>query len=129
MGEPRLEGLARPAIGDPGIAARRGQGKRARPIGGDPQGDTVSGGAGQGAGVAHRIEVAVVVDVVLAEQPVEEVDVLVEAIDPLAQGEVLTEALGVPVAAGAQAEEEAVVADVGQTDRVAEQDVGVPVVG
>ena len=66
---------------------------------------------------------------VLAEQPVEEFDVLVEAIDPLAQGEVLTEALGVPVAAGAQAEEEAVAADVGQTDRVAEQDVGVPVVG
>ncbi len=68
------------------------------------------------------------VDVVLAQEPVEQVGELVEPVDPLLERAALAEDPAVEVATRADPEEEAAAARVVERDGVAGQDVGVAVV-
>ena len=69
------------------------------------------------------------VDVVLAQQPVEERHELVEAVDPLLERALLAEDAGVEVTAGAEAAEEPAAGEVVEGEHVARERVGMAVVG
>ena len=85
------------------------------------QGHALAHRLGEGAGVARGVELAVVVDVVLAQQAVEQTGELVEPVDPLPERAVLAEDPAVEVAPGPDAEQEAPPAGVVEGDGVASQ--------